>query len=90
MKVLGNWAGLCGIVTLMLASCFQAPEYSLIPSIEFESVIFKDLSNPSDADSLILTIRFKDGNGDLGLGDADTLEPFNSRFFYEFSDNIWK
>ena len=86
MKALRNWTGL-GVIALMLASCFQPPEYSTVPSIEYESVIFKDIANQSDPDSLILTIRFKDGDGDMGLDPKiDTIAPFNSRFYFQFSD----
>lgn len=86
MKSLGNRVALVILSTLFLASCFKPPEYSNTPVIEFESVSFVDVSNPSDPDSLILVVRFKDGDGDLGL-DArdpnDTLYPYQSRTFFD-------
>lgn len=86
MKSLGNWVALAVLSALLLASCFKPPEYSNTPIIEFESVSFVDVSNPSDPDSLILVVRFKDGDGDLGL-DAndpnDTLFPYQSRAFFD-------
>lgn len=77
------WAG---FLALFLLSCFDPPEYSNIPAIEYESVSFVDVTNVSDPDSLILVVRFKDGDGDMGL-DAnnpnDTLFPFQSRTFFD-------
>ena len=79
-----------GFIALFLVSCFDPPEYSSIPSIEFEKVSFIDVSNTSDPDSLIIVIRFKDGDGNLGL-DAndpqDTLYPFQSRTFFDTIPN---
>ncbi len=86
MKSPGNWVVLGSVLALFLGSCFDPPQYAPIPTIEFESISFKDVSNPSDPDSLILTIRFKDGDGDMGL-DAndpfDTLFPYQSRTFFD-------
>lgn len=73
-------------MALFLASCFDPPEYAPSPSIEYESVSFIDVANPSDPDSLILTIRFKDGDGDLGLDandPSDTLYPYQNRTFFD-------
>ncbi len=89
MKALVNWVGLSTGICLLLTSCFEPPQYSPIPSIEFESVIFKDVANTSDPDSLILTVRFKDGDGNLGLdpdSDEDKSPPFNNRYFFKASD----
>ena len=86
MKSWGKWVGLVGITGLFLASCFDPPNYSPIPTIEFESIIFKDVSNSSDPDSLILAVRIKDGDGDLGLDandPTDTLFPYQSRTFMD-------
>ncbi len=77
-------------MAVILASCFDPPEYSNTPAIEFESVSFVDVSSPSDPDSLILAVRFKDGDGDLGL-DAndplDTLYPYQNRTFFDTIHN---
>lgn len=51
----------------MLGSCFNPPEFPLKPEIEFESLVFKKVGGFADPDSLILTISFNDGDGDLGL-----------------------
>lgn len=86
MKSPGNWLVYAGVIALLLASCFEPPVYSKVPAIEYESVSFVDVSNPSDPDSLILTVKFKDGDGDMGLDPNDpndTLFPYHSRAFFD-------
>ncbi len=86
MKSLGNWVVLAFGLTILLASCFDPPVYSPTPTIEFESVAFKDVADASEFDSLILTIQFKDGDGDMGLDEndpSDTLYPYQSRTFFD-------
>lgn len=71
-----------GIIFLgIFQSCFNPPEYPVTPQIEFEKIQFKDVT--TGADSLILTLRFKDGDGDLGLNDQDleTLK-FAEKYYY--------
>lgn len=55
-----------------LSSCYDKPEYSIIPSIKFKDIIFKEVGTNIDPDSLIMTISFEDGDGDLGLDDRFT------------------
>lgn len=89
MKSIGNWMALCGMAALFMASCFEPPQYSPIPAIEFEDIIFKDVSNTSDPDSLIITLRFKDGDGDLGLDPndpADKAPPYNNKYYVLLPD----
>jgi len=86
MKSLGNWIVYGGVIALLLASCFEPPVYSNTPLIDYDNITFVDVSNPSDADSLILSIKFKDGDGDMGLDPndpRDTLYPYYSRAFYD-------
>jgi len=86
MKVRGASWVIAGFMGLFLLSCFDPPEYSNTPAIVFENVTFVDVPNSSDPDSLIISVRFKDGDGDMGL-DAnsirDTLCPYNARFFFD-------
>jgi hypothetical protein len=92
MKRSGNWVMMCLMMGLLLASCFDPPQYSPIPAIEFESIVFKDIADPSSPDSLILSIKFKDGDGNLGLDptevscNSDQSICFNDKFYYKLSD----
>ncbi len=97
MKLLVNWLILCGISGVLLASCFDPPTYSPIPSIEDGGVVFKDVADPSAADSLILSVKFKDGDGDLGLDPSETgcynisgkNVCFNEKFYYKLADGTF-
>lgn len=71
-----------GILILSLASCFEPPEYPIVPQIEFSGVVFKDCSNPSVADTLIVSVDFKDGDGNLGIDGEDNNPPFNNRWYF--------
>ena len=63
-------------VLFSLASCQEKPDYPIEPKIAYEGFAYV-----IDADSIptgegVLYISYTDGDGDLGLDDADTLYPF--------------
>lgn len=60
---------------ILLYACKGGEIYPIIPSIEFEksSYINRDSTN-----LLVFSIKFKDGDGDIGLEDGDTLPPYNN------------
>ena len=84
--------GLVIVLGLGLSSCFDPPEYSNIPEIEFENLVFKETPDLSDADSLILFIKFRDGDGNLGLQPSeigcnqDQTICYNEKFYFNFVD----
>jgi hypothetical protein len=51
---------------VLLASCFNEPEFSNIPRIKFEGLYFGKSNIEDNPDSLVLTLSFEDGDGDLG------------------------
>ena len=66
-------------VILLLAgifaiSCEKPPELPNTPSISFESVRFA--TGVNGFDSLIISIGFQDGNGDLGLEGFENSPPY--------------
>lgn len=83
------------VLGLGLFSCFDPPEYSNTPEIEFENIVFKETSSLSESDSLILFIKFRDGDGDLGLNaerdngctivGSDTI-CYNEKFYFTLVD----
>ncbi|HEY0652722.1 MAG TPA: hypothetical protein VGD65_06320 [Chryseosolibacter sp.] len=81
MKIIKGLAVL--FVTLSLGSCFDPPEFPIVPQIDYEDVVFKQ---GNGTDSLILTLSFKDGDGDLGV-DAAAPEfnnaPYNNLTFFQ-------
>ncbi|RNI24984.1 hypothetical protein EFB08_16210 [Rufibacter latericius] len=84
--------------SLGLTSCYDEPEFDLTPNLTFRGIEQRTLRNPSNVtyDSLILIVRFQDGDGDLGLSETlfpdDIKEPFNpgGPFFYNMICNIYK
>lgn len=74
---------------ILFGSCFEPPDLPATPSIEFQSIEFKEVGGFSDPDSLILYINFKDGDGDLGLSSEDISDPFHEiTFFLEKGDGV--
>ncbi len=58
-------------IAVALSSCFNEPNYSNVPAIEFKGVFPYHLAagtgvGKAKRDSVVITIGFKDGNGDLG------------------------
>lgn len=67
-------------ILLGASACYQAPEFPEEPEISFNDIKFYDTQNQ---DSLVLTINFQDGNGDLGLRGNEFDQPYNPFFFVE-------
>jgi len=65
-----------------LTSCFEESEFPDNPSITFNDIIFKDIGDNNDADSLIVLIDFEDGDGDLGLDPDENAPPFNLKNYF--------
>lgn len=57
------------LVSVALAACKKADEIGPIPEIEFISVTPQNVQEYTD--SLVFTIKYRDGDGDLGENDPD-------------------
>ncbi len=59
----------CAVMsTLWIYSCINAPNFSDIPEIEFVSFSKLALNQaPLNSDTILLTISFTDGDGDIGF-----------------------
>ncbi len=77
--------GLLCFITLLSGSCFDAPEFPVIPEIEFDRIEIIHSADPSDFDTLNLYIKFKDGDGDLGftLSPKYLSDPYHNANFYQ-------
>jgi hypothetical protein len=75
---------LFAIILTGVSSCFNPPDFPVEPQIEFETIQYKEYGSGFDTeyDSLILTISFKDGDGDLGLDPSENAPPYNNKFYY--------
>ncbi len=61
------------VIILSIAACVKKPVYPITPDIEYKSIQNNPMINQ---DSVVITLNFKDGDGDLGLNTSDTLKPY--------------
>jgi hypothetical protein len=79
------------VLPAFVISCFNPPEYPVVPEIEFNSIQFVDTPDPAGqliADTLVLKVDFTDGDGDIGLSDADDIlsaatAQYAERFYFD-------
>jgi hypothetical protein len=70
-----NYLGLILISAIGGTSCISPPDnFPSVPEIEFSTI---EYVRTSGADSLIISVNFKDAEGDLGLSATDVNPPFN-------------
>ena len=71
---------LLALVGGAVSSCLSPPNYPNVPSISDPQVAsFRRGTGGARRDSVILTVSYQDGNGDLGLADGDTSGVYSSR-----------
>ena len=76
-------------IFLIVFSCDQNENISVIPTITFESLEYKKSPNNISQDSLILTINFIDGDGDLGLSNDEINFPYHPYNAIIDDDFVW-
>ncbi|MDQ4140206.1 MAG: hypothetical protein M3142_06745 [Bacteroidota bacterium] len=81
------------LLSALLSFCHTPPKFPIEPNISFKKVVpYHFTENGQPKDSIVVIIRFEDGDGDLGLTDADNQPPFNpagqnqpqGEFFYNY------
>src|SRR6478609_7740364 len=74
------------VLTWLVGACLKQPEYSTTPSIQFNDFYygFKPAAGINNAaDSIVLSFRFEDGDGDIGLETADdSVPPFGANYYF--------
>lgn len=68
-------------VSTVVTACFDPPEFSSVPQIDFLDVYFREGTTNNPTDSLVVSISFRDGDGDLGLAGDQIDEPYNDIFY---------
>jgi hypothetical protein len=71
------------ISVVVFSACFNPPEFSNSPTIQYEGISFQKA--PNGLDSLVVSISFKDGDGDLGLSassQTDMESPYHEIDFF--------
>ena len=73
-------------LVVLLFQCQKVENYPNEPQIEFIEVVVKDSFDVLDNKIKHVTLKFRviDGDGDIGLEEADTLGPFSrdSAYYY--------
>jgi len=70
-----------GIVIFTIYSCTKQETYPIIPEIKFEDFLLHYNSGINAYDMGVLTITFKDGDGDIGLKQFETEPPYDYNLF---------
>ncbi|MEO1049418.1 MAG: hypothetical protein AAFX87_02270 [Bacteroidota bacterium] len=76
------------LISIILSSCFDAPNFPDEPQIEFSDVFLKERINTSTADSLVVVVTFEDGDGDLGLSNTEINPPYNEFNYPRFNGQL--
>ncbi len=85
-KISLKYTTLLLLVAAIFVTCVKPPSYPNEPSITFDNLRLID--NEFGFDTIILTVYFKDGNGDMGLTADEIDAPYNA---YEIQkDNAGK
>ena len=61
---------------LGLAACQKKVEYPIDPVVSYQGMAYVMNADSTLTGEVMLSISYTDGDGDLGLDDADTLYPF--------------
>ena len=61
-----------------LSACQKKMEYPIEPKISYEGMGYMMNADSTLTGEVVVSIGYTDGDGDLGLDDADTLYPFGS------------
>ncbi|MBL0739607.1 hypothetical protein [Chryseolinea lacunae] len=72
---------LFGFSALIAGACFSPPDLPIAPQITYEGDIYF-VKGQGVQDSLVVTINFKDGDGDLGLSSSAIGSPYNDINLY--------
>lgn len=72
---------LVAILAASIYSCEKEETYPIIPEIKFEDFLLHYNSGLNAYDKGVLTISFKDGDGDIGLKQHENDPPYDFNFF---------
>lgn len=64
------------IILIALAACQKKIEYPIEPKITYQGLGYMMDADSTLTGEVVVSIGYTDGDGDLGLDDADTLYPF--------------
>lgn len=71
------------LLSLSITSCVKEKNFPIEPVIEFKEYIKYGL------DSADCIIKFKDGDGDIGVLEGDTVPDLKLKYLYKGTDNLF-
>ncbi|RAV98601.1 hypothetical protein [Pseudochryseolinea flava] len=77
-------------IVISISSCFDPPEFSTVPQISLNSITFTESLSSEVQDSIVIDLSFRDGDGDLGLNDSDTVPPYQTYQAYVADNGVIK
>jgi len=86
MKVIKSLV-LGGFIAVGVSSCFDPPEFPITPEINNAEVYFGVTPDLAEMDSLVVSVDFRDGNGDLGIATSQTSDPYHAANFFFIRGN---
>ena len=78
-----------GLLAVGLSSCLAEPNYSSTPEISFDNIQQIHLNGISPHDSIALTIRYQDGDGDLGLTSDEVSNKSGAYYGTRYANNFF-
>jgi hypothetical protein len=75
------YAALPALLALGVTGCLNPPDYPETPSIEFKGITKQRMTGPNgtaDFDRVVVSVDYKDGDGDLGLRETELQPPYNT------------
>ena len=64
------------LATVLLTACQEKMDYPIEPRITYQGMAYVINADSTLTGEVVVSIGYTDGDGDLGLDDADTLYPF--------------
>ena len=76
---------------VLVFSCGELVQYSENPVIEYKSHIAIDSTDGLGNPERFVKLKFSiiDGDGDFGLKDSDTIDPYIDNFYYNFFSTLY-
>lgn len=80
------------LVIVGLDGCFTQPSYPIAPQIQFDGIYYTKATQSLQQDEIVLSLKFTDGDGDLGLdntiSDPDSIYSFEQYPPYTYQGEL--
>jgi hypothetical protein len=85
MKLIRNLSWMI-LLMWLVGACLTPPEYPTTPQIEIlNDEMYFGKSNEGKQDSIVIALKFKDGDGDLGLSTSDdSNEKYALQYYFNY------